>query len=702
MITIDYAMNVATQLQNQGNLAQANMILNSILDLNPNYAYALHLSGIIAYQTGEATAGIQLIHQAIENHPTEALFHSNLGEMYRQLKNIRLSIQYGRQAVALDPNSAVALSNLGIAYYDEKNYEQAENCHKGALAMNPKLGCSLNNMGSIYKSLGKMQEAIAYYQEAIAVEPTFIEPLTNLATLFLEQHAFKQAVECSQQAIQLAPTSSEAYCNMGLALLGLDQYNSALLHFGKALQLKANYADAYYGIAKIYLCKNNFTESENHIQKALIINPKQAEYYQLLADIYHQQGNHTAALIQLDHALSIYPELASSYLSKGNILMEIGEIAHAEEQFLKITQDSAIDTRLLANYCLVQLRKTELNNPYLKTLLTILDKIHEVSPHKQEYIYFALGKCYDDMGEEKKAFSYYTRGCHLKRKRITYDMVDQIHLTHNIINIFTKSTIDYLRTFANSSDLPIFIVGMPRSGTTLVEQIIANHGNVYGAGELTYLNDLIQHPAGINHTLYYPENIPHLTPDIYHSITKKYLGYLQQFSSDAIRIIDKMPQNFTAIGLIHALFPNAKIIHVKRNPIDTCLSCYTKLFTKGQDYSYDLTELGQYYNCYEMMMNHWRSILPTHAWLDIHYEDIIQQTEIEAKRLIAYCDLPWDPACLTFYESKRTVRTASFIQVRQPVYTSSLNRWRRFENELAPLLAILNQSGVQSVAQQQV
>jgi hypothetical protein len=162
-----------------------------------------------------------------------------------------------------------------------------------------------------------------------------------------------------------------------------------------------------------------------------------------------------------------------------------------------------------------------------------------------------------------------------------------------------------------------------------------------------------------------------------------------------------MPQNFAAIGLIHALFPNAKIIHVRRNPIDTCLSCYTKLFSKGQHYSYDLTELGQYYNCYEMIMDHWRRILPADAWLDVNYEDIVQNTEVEAKRLIAYCKLTWDPVCLAFHKSKRTVRTASFMQVRQPVYTSSLNRWRRFESELAPLIEMLNQPGVHSVAQQQ-
>lgn len=668
MTTLDYAMRVATQLQGEGKLAGAKMILNSILDVKPLDAYALHLSGIVAYQEGDVMAGIQLIKRAIANHTGNALFHSNLGEMYRQIRSLDLSIQHGEQAVALEPNSATALSNLGIAYYDAKQYEQAENYHKRALAINPKLSNSLNNLGSIYKALGNAQQAIAYYQATIAATPNLIEPINNLA----------------------------------LTLLDVDKYDEAALLFEKVLQFKPDHVEAFYGIAKLHLHKHNFIEAENYIRKALNANPQQVEYHQLLSEIYLEQGNNSAALMQLDHVLSIDPAHANSYLAKGNILMEMGEIARAKDQFSAITQVPDINTQLQAHYCLAQLQKCKPDYPGLKALLTIADNIHAISPQKQAYAYFALGKCYDDMGEYKKAFSYFTEGCRLKRQLINYHITEQIQLTNNIMKTFTKETIDYLRTFAHPSNLPIFIVGMPRSGTTLVEQIIASHPKVYGAGELTYFNDIVQNPVIVNKKkLYFPENIPHLTREFYHSFTENYLSHLRHYSTCAKHITDKMPQNFSVIGLIHALFPHAKIIHVKRNPIDVCLSCYTKLFSKGQHYSYDLTELGQYYNCYEMIMSHWRHILPANAWLDVNYEEVIQNTEAEAKRLITYCNLSWDPACLAFYESKRTVRTASFMQVRQPVYTTSLNRWRRFENELAPLIEVLYQAGVQSVAQQQ-
>jgi len=673
MNTIDYAIRVATQMQSEGKLEQARSILKCILNVNPNHAFALHLLGIITYQTGFAAAGIQLIEQAITHNPLVALFHSNLGEIHRQLKAIDLSIACGQRAIALDANAATAFANLGIAYYDAKQYIEAEECHKRALSLNPKLKFSLNNMGSIYKMRGNIKQAIAFYQAC--------ESFNNLGVLFLEQQEFKQALDYFNRAITSTPQLGDPYCNKGFSLAGLNRFDEAINCFKKTLQLNPNSAEAYYGIAKIQLHKHDYVESENMLWKAIHIKSEQAEFYQLLAEIYHAKGNHNQALIYLDQALSINSTLASLYISKGSMLMEIGELSRAEEQFLKNTNDSQIDIQILAHYSLVQLRKINSDNLSLKALLSIANHVDSVSTEKLPYLYFALGKCYDDMGEWSTAFAYFTKGCNLKRKNITFDIQEQIHLTHKLIHVFTKETIDYLKTFSNPSALPIFIVGMPRSGTTLVEQILASHSLVYGAGELPYLNDL---------TAGYPDNITQLSAADYRMITDNYLLYLQRLSSDAVHITDKMPHNFIAIGLIHALFPNAKIIHVKRNALDTCLSCYTKLFNQGQFYSYDLIELGQYYSHYEMIMNHWRQILPADAFLEINYEDVVTNLEAEAKRLIAYCNLTWDPACAAFYQSKRKVSTASFMQVRQPVYTSSVKRWQRFKDELSPLINAIN------------
>lgn len=691
MISIDQAMSMATQLQSEGKLDNAETLLQKILTIQPKHAFALHLLGVIAYQTGKISLGIELIEQAIQNNPNVALFHSNLGEMHRQLQAIHLSIQYGQSAIALDPNSALAFSNLGIAYYDAKQYEQAENCHHRALAINPKASCSLNNMGSIYTVYKQPQKALEFYLAAIATSPYFIEPLNNVGALCLQQQDYQQAWEYLNKAILLAPNYADAHCNLGLAYFGLEQNELALLHFEKALQLKPEYAEAYYGLAKVYLYQHHFSEAEQAIRKAITLNPQQVEFYQFLAEIYHEQGQNTQALLYLDQALVMDASISNLYLSKGQVLMEMDEISNAEEQFLKVAGELCKDNQILAYYGLVQLQKVRQNNVNLQNLLSLSQQLDPLSTNKWEYLHFALGKCYDDLGEWSTAFEHFTKGCQAKRRRIVYDSTEHIQFTHKLIHCFNEATIAQLQTYAHPSALPIFIVGMPRSGTTLVEQILSSHAQIFGAGELKYLHNMIQWPIKHLQTiLHYPDNILHLTSEIAQTISNQYVTQLQRFAPNAKRITDKMPHNYIAIGVIHALFPNAKIIHVKRNPLDTCLSCYTKLFSQGQLYSYELTELGQYYQCYERIMRHWRQVLPDHAWLEVEYEVLVTHLEKEAKRLIEFCDLSWDSNCLSFYQSKRQVRTASFLQVRQPLYTSSIERWRRYERELTPLLRVLN------------
>lgn len=690
MTEIDNALNVAVHLQNEGKLAQAETVLNTILAEDPTNAYALHLLGIITYQVGKISLGIQLVQRAIESNSTEALFFSNLGEMHRKAKALDLSIQCGQRAIELDPDSAFALSNLGIAYYDLKQYEKAEECHKRALKIHPTLACSLNNMGSIYKEYGETKKACSFYQAAIEASSHFAEPINNLGLIFLHEQEFIQALEYFNRAIQLAPTFVEGHCNLGAVFLGLEQYDKALFYFEKTVQAKPDHAEAYYGLAKVYLHKKDFIESERNARKALAINADQSVFYGHLATICNERGDPHQALLYLNQALAINPTLTSLHVSKGATLMEMGEIPQAEAQFLNLTQQSQVEAHIFAHYNLVQIRKIKSDNISLKELLSIADHAQEVPSHKLEYVYFALGKCFDDLGEWSKSFEYFTQGCQLKRKRIFYDSAEQVQFTHRLIQCFSKERIEYLQKFANPSALPIFIVGMPRSGSTLVEQILSNHSQVYGGGEVTYLHDLIKMPVENNNTIFsYPENILKLSPIAYEGLTNKYLLSLQSISPKAPRITDKMLYNFIAIGLIHALFPNAKIIHVKRNPIDICLSCYMKLFTQGHFYSYDLTELGQYYNCYERIMHHWRQTLPPNAWIDVEYENMINNLESETQRLFAFCNLNWEPASLDFYQSSRQVRTASLIQVRQPIYTSSVERWRRFERDLAPLINTL-------------
>jgi len=233
--------------------------------------------------------------------------------------------------------------------------------------------------------------------------------------------------------------------------------------------------------------------------------------------------------------------------------------------------------------------------------------------------------------------------------------------------------------------VPIFVLGMPRSGTTLTEQIIASHPDVYGAGELPDLLR-IAHRKTDPKTTSFPDNLRYLDRSTLTAWGTEYIGGLIQRAPQAKHITDKMPANFLAVPLIHLMLPNAKIIHVNRNPVDTCLSCFMRLFRRKQEHTYDLAELGRYYVDYSRLMDHWRNILPAGSFLDINYEDIVADQEGQARRLLDYCGLEWNEACLDFHKTKRQVRTASVTQVRQPIYTTSVERWRPYEKFLGPLL----------------
>ena len=687
-MTIDHAMRLAAQLQTEGQLARAEEILNRIVQANPTHAHALHLLGVIAHQVGKTVLAIQLIQQAVASNSTVALFHSNLGEMHRQLQALDLSIESSQRAVKLEPHSAVALSNLGVAFYDAKNYEQSEAYHQRALAVDPRQSNSLNNMGSLYKERKNVVEAKRFYQAAMASSPGYADPLNNLGAMLVTEQQFSQAIELLNRAIILSPAFADAHCNLGFAHQGLDHNDIALQYFERALQLRPHYAEAYIGLAKVHKTKAELEAAETYAKKAIEINPNKAEFYQCLAEIYAEQGETQQALTYFDDALSMDPESGSAKVSKGNLLAELGETATAEILLSDATTDPIKATQLSAHCSLVQLRTIKPNDQSMEALLAIATNIGDLAPNQREYLHFSLGKCYDDIGKWSSAFEQFTQGCQLKRSRIHYSSEEQAHFAQRIITNFTKDTIEHLRASANPSALPIFVLGMPRSGTTLVEQIIASHPSVYGAGELNHLSRIaVRSIEGAE----YPENIIHLTPAICRAMADEYLACLQRHAPEATRITDKMPGNFVVIGLIHALLPHAKIIHVERNPIDTCLSCYTKLFQHGQHFSYDLAELGYFYANYRRIMSHWRSILPSGSWLDVRYERFVSDLESEAKQLITYCDLEWDPACLSFHTLKRQVRTASLTQVRKPIYTSSVERWRLLERELTPLIQVLNE-----------
>ena len=306
-------------------------------------------------------------------------------------------------------------------------------------------------------------------------------------------------------------------------------------------------------------------------------------------------------------------------------------------------------------------------------------------------VHFALAKAYEDAGRYEDSFMHLERGNRLVRRGLPYDPEIQARLIETIASVFDRTLVERLSGAGDPSTIPVFVVGMPRSGTTLVERIIGNHPQAHGAGELRFLSEIARGPSAPGDPVGAAAALAGLEAARCKKIGADYLKRARALAPKARKIIDKMPSNFLRIGLISVALPNARIIHCSRDPADTCLSCYAQKFGRGQSFSYDLRDLGQYYRLYMRLMEHWRSVLPGRV-LDIDYETLVANPEEEARRLVEHCGLSWDPACLRFYDGRSPVRTASASQVRRPVYQSSVARWRRFEPHLAPLLEALAKS----------
>jgi tetratricopeptide (TPR) repeat protein len=372
----------------------------------------------------------------------------------------------------------------------------------------------------------------------------------------------------------------------------------------------------------------------------------------------------------------------------GVALKSVGRLEDARNAFIKALE---VQPRAIGTYSnLVDLEKFTPDNPLFQTMQRIVERVKNPETPPYMALHFALGKAYDDMGEHARAFHHFSVGAKLKRATLTYNEAEIFSFFDEIKRVFTKDFIRRSDITGNPSKVPIFIVGMPRSGSTLTEQIISAHPRVFGAGEIKNLSFAVSALRLKFPSLpKYPALAAAAKPSQIDTIAKNYLAAITKISNSAERVTDKLLTNFFFAGLIHMMFPNAKIVHTKRNPIDSCLSTWTKLFKDDMPHSYDLGELGRYHRKYQDLMEHWREVLPASAFMEVQYEDVVADPEANARRIIDFLGLEWDPRCLKFHESDRPVKTASVSQVRKPIYKTSVERGRRYGDKLNPLIEAL-------------
>jgi tetratricopeptide (TPR) repeat protein len=564
-----------------------------------------------------------------------------LGMIEHQRGHRVIAILTIREAIAINPTVAAFHSNLGTVYQAQGKLDDAAACFERALKLQPDWAEVHSNLSNILQSQGKLEEAAAQQERALALRPELAEAYSNLGNIRYAQGKLAEAVECYERALALRPNYVDAHNNLGTALLSLDRIDESVAHYERALALNPGYAAAHNNMGNALMRQEKIDEAQAHYERALALKPDYANACNNLGNVFKEQGQFGDAMAQYERAIALKPDYGEAHLNRA------------------------------------ELKRFKASDADLAALETLAAK--GLPADKALFVHFALAKALDDVGDYAPAWGHLVRGNTMKRRQIDYQEGRALELVQRIGKVFDRDLFERFQRAGDPSPAPIFVVGMPRSGSTLVEQILASHPQVYGAGELTILEKM--EAAGLYDAVDPPRDGAALQ-----RLGAFYLSCLPTVANGKVRIVDKLPGNFLRIGLIRLFLPNARIIHTTRHPIDTCLSCYSKLFTNGLLFTYDLAELGRYYRGYSELMNHWRSVLPPDYILEVSYEAVVEDLETEARRLIDYCGLPWDDRCISFHRTSRPVRTASSVQVRQPLFRTSLERWRHYEAGLGPLI----------------
>jgi tetratricopeptide (TPR) repeat protein len=635
-----------------------------------------------------------------------------------------------RQAARLDPHSLAAPRMLGVVRQRQGRLSDAEHSFRAAARVAPQSPDPYIDLGGVLRQRGRLSDAAASYRRAIELKPDYAGAHNNLGIVLRELGRLDEAIASYRCAIQFELRYAEAHYNLGNALTAAGQLDEAIAHYREAIAIRPDYAEMYISLGNalhqqgrhaeaaaayvrateidpssaaahrnlgiITTEANRPAEAAEYYRRAAAIAPDMAEAHADLGTALRTLGQFEKALAEYDTALKLRPDYADAHHNRGIALKMLGQIEAARSALQRAVQ---LAPRSVLSYAaLAEIMRFTPGERHLAAMETLAAGLPALSVEERIALHFTLAKAYSDLAEHQACARHLSAGNALKRAQMTYDESAVLGRIELIREVFTPTLMREMRGLGHPTSVPVFIVGMPRSGTTLVEQVLASHPQVYGAGELGAFQEATRALRAVPPTLQpYPELVPSLTGARLSALGEDYLARTGRLAPTADRITDKMPGNFLAVGLIHLALPNARIIHVRRDPIDTCFSCFSTLFAAEHAYSYDLGELGRYYRAYAALMRHWRALVPEEVMIDVQYETLVGDFETEARRIVAHCGLDWNEACREFHRTRRPVLTASMVQVRQPIYQSSVGRWRPFVDMLEPLLAALGDLAAQPI-----
>jgi tetratricopeptide (TPR) repeat protein len=717
------ALDTAIALHRRGALDDAARAYRVVLAEDPHQADALHLLGVIAHQQGDSARAAELIQRAVGLRPSVAAFHANLAEAYRALGQLDRAAGCCRTALRLNPEQAEAANHLGLVLLQQGKTEAARDAFQTALRLAPECAMACNNLANAWRLLGDPQQAVDHFRQALIIDPDLGEAHANLGQLLMEQGEKEQALVHCREAVRLRPNAPEAHNNLGNVLRALGRRvearasyaealslnpDAALTHrnMGQALQEEGQLDDAirwyrhaleldhasastHAFLAGVLAEQENFGEAAAHYEEAVRLDHAVADFHNGLGWVRHEQGHFPGALEHYRAALQLEPDLPAAQCNLAFALEELGEFSEAERVFREVIARHA--RHAPAHAQLASMMRARLPEADLQALLDLLAG-DDIDDSDRMSLHFALAYVLDARGRCEEAAEHLRTAnalaLSIPRRGPHYEPAQHRRFVNGLLATLTPAFFARTAGWGLETQRPVFVVGLPRSGTTLTEQILAGHSRVFGAGELRLGRDDFTAVAG--GLAPDADNFPalgRLDREAVRDAAGRHLEELRALDA-ADRVVDKMPDNYLYLGLLAVLFPRATFVHCRRDLRDVAASCWLTNFRHIR-WANEFDHIATRFEEYERVMAHWRRVLPVRV-LDVCYEETVDDLEGVARRLVAWCGLEWEPACLAFHDCKRPIRTASITQVRQPLYRRSVGRWKHYEQALGPLFERLS------------
>jgi len=641
----DPSIDQAIHALKSGKPELAEKICRDFLNVRSMSVEHLRLLGHALQMQNKLTEAESKFRLALKGASEFAPLHEDLGSVLAMQEKFKEAIPCFEKAIKIEPKLASSHKKLGQTLASAGRGEEADEAFEVYFKEDPNIG--MIAIGIEHQRAGRDEEALECFRQALRKYPDSVDAMRFLATAYFKQNEiYSDAEALLRRAVEIAPDFALAWGDLGHALLKSQKPVEAIEAYKQALKLLPENYIAWTQLARAQSLAGYPEKSAKAYQKSLEINPKIPNAQMGYGHVLKALGDQPGSLRAYREAIRQKPDFGEVYWSMANL-----KIFKFKEKEVEAMEE--------------QLEKSKLGES------------------TEVHFRFALGKAYEDLKDYDKAWHYYHSGNELKRQLVEYDPVAYNVQTKSIQNYFTQEKLRECQGNGYPDEGPIFIVGLGRSGSTLIEQILSSHSQVEGTEELSILGKLTDTLGRYGRdNVRFPEALDKMRPGDWRAFGLEYLDNAKRYRlTDKPIFTDKLPNNFLYLGFLHLILPNAKIINARRHPIDSCLGNYKQLFGHGQNFTYDIFELGEYYTAYTNLMEHWNEVLPGKV-LDVHYEDVVIDLEGQVRSILDHCGLPFEEQCVRFYETERAVKTASSEQVRQPIYTGGMGKWRKYENHL--------------------